>query len=300
MMTSTERIAVIGAGRLGAALSKALARLPHFRVSSIIDKDIQRAANCARQVNASHFSDTISELKSVDLIFVAVSDDAIPLVADDLVTLARGTKIAHFVFHTSGALSMDVFNGLRPFDIEIGSLHPIQTFAGRSDEAAKLQHIYFGIEGTEKGIARLIEMVTALNSNYLVIPADEKPLYHAACLFASNYVVALMKPVVAIFNHLGFDEMESQSIVYPLALNTLENMKENGLGAALTGPLSRGDIGTITRHIQLIKKHFPEYEAAYKELGRIALKFKSVQTALPAEVFRQIRQLLSDKDEDDD
>jgi len=300
MMTSTERIAVIGVGRLGAALSQAIARLPQFRISCIIDKDIQRAANCARQVNASHFSDTIYKLQPVDLLFVAVSDDAIPQIANDLVFLAREKKIVNYVFHTSGALSMDVFRGLRQFDIEIGSLHPIQTFTGRSDETTKFQRIYFGIDGTEKGIARLIEIVTSLNSSYLVIPAEERPLYHAACLFASNYVTALMRPVTAIFNRLGFLEWESQAIVTPLVLNTLENMKESGLEAALTGPLTRGDIGTVARHIQFLKEHFPEYEAAYKELGQIALNFTSVQAALPAEVFRQIRHLLSDKDEDDD
>ena len=300
MINSIERIAVVGAGRLGAALLKALTRLSQYKISAVIDININRAEKYARLLDASIYSSNVSDLEPVDLIFITVPDDTIQHIANDLAVLAQQSKITNFVFHASGALSSEIFDSLRKCKIETGSIHPVQAFSGLNDDDKKLSHIYFGIEGTEGAIEKMIQIVTALNSKFLVIPGEQKKSYHLACTLASNYVVALIKPVVEILKKMGFSENEGKQIIFPLLINSIENIKEGSINEALTGPIVRGDIGTIEKHIQILKNSFPDYENVYKELGKIALDFKSVRDGLPAELSGQIRQLLNDKGEDDD
>lgn len=300
MVRSIDHVAIIGAGRLGAALIKALAELSQFRISAIIDNNRIHAEKFSRILHDTVLSDQLTDLAPVDTIFIAAPDDAIQSVADELTQIAKKTKIANFVFHMSGSLPSDVLDNLKRYQIEIGSMHPVQSFSGLEDDERRLKNIYFGLEGTENAIDRMAQFVKILHSHYILIPGEAKPLYHLACTIASNYMVALVKPVIEIFEKMGYPETESKKIFFPLVYNSLENIMERSVNEALTGPIARGDEGTIEKHIQILRKFLPAYEDFYRELGKIALDFESVRSKLSAETTRKIRQLLNDKDENDD
>lgn len=300
MKSSIERIAIIGAGRLGSAFIKALAGLAQFRVDVIIDKDRKRAEILKKNFSASIISDNIFDLKSVDVIIITVPDDAIQLISNELIQLSKKKKVADFVFHTSGAQTCQVLRGLEEFEIEAGSMHPVQTFSGQERDERKLSQIYFGLEGSAKSVEKMIQIVTALQSKYAIISEADKTSWHLACTMASNYIVALLKPVLDILAKIGFNEEQSGEIIYPLVFNSLENIKKRGLHEALTGPIARGDFGTIEKHIQVLSQDFTEYRELYQELGKIALDIGSNHNLLSAETHEKIRQLLNDKDEDDD
>jgi predicted short-subunit dehydrogenase-like oxidoreductase (DUF2520 family) len=229
------------------------------------------------------------------LIFICVPDDSIVTVVSDLKKYIEHRPIAKFVFHCSGALTSDVFDPLRKYGSACASVHPIQSFAGKDDDWKKLQNIYFGIEGDSEAVKKAAEIIKNLKSHQIIIPRELKSLYHISCTVASNYLVSLLIMAVDIFKALNFSEQETLKIFQPLLSTTLSNLTEKGIAGALTGPISRGDLATITKHIQTLSINFPNYETIYKLHGKILLNLKSVHDKISDEKYEELMKLLNAK-----
>lgn len=266
LQNQKEILGFIGAGRVGSALSK-LFYLKGFDISSIIDRDIDKAKECQKECTAWAISTNIEEInKKTTIIFIAVPDDAVKEVG---LALARvsGLNSNTIVVHTSGALSSDVLFSLKKKKILTGSFHPCFSFT--ENFKGNLENIPVAIEGNPEGSLRLEKLAKAIGANPFFISRHDKLLYHTGCTVASNYLVALMAVVQEILTRM--EQSKGIEIVLPMVHATLNNIGKAGIDNALTGPILRGDVKTIEKHLETLKRLAPELTSAYISLGRITL-----------------------------
>jgi predicted short-subunit dehydrogenase-like oxidoreductase (DUF2520 family) len=291
MTQNRPKVAIIGCGRLGSALAIAMHH-KKYRIAELIDKRFLSAKRLAGMVNAETYSDKIQDLKAAEIVFIAVPDDAIVPVVSELATWLVATNEMKFLYHTSGTLTSAVFDSLRNYQIAVASVHPIQTFPGSVDDWKRFENCYFGIEGDKTAIELFDTIFKKLGSKSITIPREFKSHYHLACTIASNFLVALMTPVTALFQKGNFSEQQVFEILSPLITTTLANLKNDGSEAALSGPILRGDTSTIERHLQILSKELPSYVSLYQFMAKILLEFNTVKENLTKEQYESLTQLL--------
>jgi len=294
MFRAEEKIAVIGLGRLGSALLKALYK-NHYLIHALIDQNLSLTRKIGAIVNAEISSNNIFELDKVDIIFISVPDDEVVTVVSDLKIHLEQRNFSKFIYHTSGVLTSDVLNPLKEFHIACASFHPIQTFSGNDDDWKKFQNCYFGTEGDSVAIEKASQIINDLKGHQIIVPKELKPVYHLACIMASNYMVSLMVPVIEIFKKMKYSEQEALKMLFPILSTTLTNLRNHGIEKSLSGPILRGDIGTIEKHLEILSTEFPFYKSIYQQLAQIVLELKSVREKLSSEKYEAIMQLVNER-----
>ncbi len=291
-MKKYQNINIIGAGRLGLALAQALNRVG-FSVRCLIDKRKESLNRARERQVAQIYSENLFELQTADIIFICVNDDQIGFVLSELTDVLKEKKVADFAFHCSGALSAAALDTLREFDIKIGSMHPIQTLAGTVEDYEKLFGIYFALEGDDEAISAARFIVQKLSGKSIVLSELDKTTHHLACTFAANYVNFLISIVVKLYEEIGIDEKRAREMVRPLVLSSVENSLEKGVENSITGPAARGDVGTIEKHLEILKEKFPEFEKIYKLLGKRIFDYSSILKNLDKEKIQRMRELFN-------
>lgn len=294
MKKNKFRISIIGAGRVGTALSYSLFK-KGFKFLSVIDKDIKRAKNLKNTIQALNFSDKIKDLNSkTNLLFLTTSDDQLPVVVNQLAK----TKKLHFndliAVHTSGTHTIDSLSILKSKGAKVISLHPIQTFpSGKkiSEMSKFVENIYFGVETDRKNLKIVRSLLNSINSKMILINNENKPLYHIACVFASNYIIANLNVIELLSEKIGIGNTWKKAfkrLIYTSVDNSLKSSPTN----ALTGPIERSDFKTIAKHIEIIKQCFPEIMKIYCISGIQAAKMALKKKSITKRQFNKILNLL--------
>ena len=294
MNTHKLSFAIIGLGRVGTALYQILVNKGH-QISGLFDSNPAQTNNIA-PISTNTISNHLSDLAATDIIIISVPDDNVKQVVADLEKIFRQKKLSNYIYHTSGALSSDIFNPVRKYNVYCASLHPVQTFSGDATDFHKSENIFFDMEGEKQAIKKAKEFVKTFNSDIITIEKKLKPVYHLACTMASNYLNTLLFCVLDILKFMNLSEKESLEILKPLLSTTLQNILENGVDKTLTGPISRGDIGTVEKHLAILNDKFSHYSQLYKELGKIGLKYNSVLKNVSTSDMESLRTLLKNKD----
>ncbi len=241
----TTNIGFIGAGKVGTAFGNYLKNngLP---LAGYWSRAREHAEEAAAFTDSAVF-DSLSELVGqCDLIFVTVTDGAIGEVAENLAAMCGGLEGKTFC-HTSGALASDVLAPLKNKGVEIASAHMLLAV---SDKSCDFGSAFFTLEGDCEKAA---EVLRRCGNEYKIIDPADKPKYHAAAVFASNFVVGLAGIACGLLGDCGFSEREALSALGPLIENNVKNIIEKGPEAALTGPVARGDFGTVKKHLECLK-----------------------------------------------
>jgi len=248
-----EKIAIVGTGKVGIAFAKALCE-KGLHLAAVYNHHKDKAARCVEICENKTTYRPLEEFPSdLTFLFLAVPDDRISDVARQVaekVPLSSQTIIAHF----SGALGSDALSPLSAKTGHLVSFHPAQTFPGLEKDWQRFSGIYFGIEGDEYSINKLVPIVNNFKSRFVIIPAEKKGLYHLGCVIASNYFVSLIDGALKVMATVGFSEQESMEIVKPLINSTYTNIQDNGPALAATGPIPRGDAGTVKQHLENLEK----------------------------------------------
>jgi len=150
--------------------------------------------------------------------------------------------------------------------VETGCLHPLQTFATR-ETSPDLHGTYFAVEAEDVLDSVLREMVEALGGIAITLRAEDRALYHASAVLASNYVVTLLKLATDLWLRLGYDRATALQALLPLLRGAVDNLETLGVPAALTGPVARGDVESVRRHIEALADGAPELLDVYRALG---------------------------------
>lgn len=222
-------------------------------------------------------------------VFLAVPDGAIEAVADELASLgdAPGGCIA---LHLSGARPAGVLRSLSARGYAVGSLHPLQSVADPAIGAGRLSGSCFTFEGDEGARDAALEIVEAAGGRMLEVEARAKPRYHAACVFASNYIVACAAVAVRLLSEAaGITPEQARRALGPLWRGAVRNLDELGLPGALTGPIARGDASTVAGHLAALDE---ETGRLYRRLGLEAVSLGR-QLGLSAEAADELEKLLN-------
>ncbi|MFA4836951.1 MAG: Rossmann-like and DUF2520 domain-containing protein, partial [Dehalococcoidia bacterium] len=197
-----------------------------------------------------------------DIVFVTTPDDDIPEVVSE-VTWHYGQS----VIHCSGVDSLDVLEKAKADGAQVGGFHPLQTFASLTHAIDNLPGSTFALEAEGYLLDQLKGMAESLGGSYVVLGPGEKALYHAAAVMACNYTVTLMKMATDLWKTFGVSPDEATKALMPLLRGTINNIENIGLPNCLTGPIARGDIGTIMKHLSAMKEKAPDIVPTYRDLG---------------------------------
>jgi predicted short-subunit dehydrogenase-like oxidoreductase (DUF2520 family) len=171
------------------------------------------------------------------------------------------------VVHCSGADSTDILEPARKSGATVGSFHPLQTLAGVKQAMENIPGSTFAVEAEEPLLSTLKDMATALGGHWIELKASDKVAYHAAAVFACNYLVTLVKLATDLWQTFSIPPDQASKALLPLIRGTLHNIDTIGIPQCLTGPIARGDTGTIKKHLKALKEKTPALLSPYKELG---------------------------------
>lgn len=257
-----DRIGFIGAGTVGTALAITLAR-EGYHVAAVASRTRASAEALAAQVPGCAVWDKAQEVAgAADLVFITTPDDAIAGVA-----AAAQWHAGQGVVHCSGAASVDIIGPAAQDGAQVGAFHPLQSFANVSRALENIPGSTFAIEAELPLRDTLVEMARRLHGQPVLLGPGDKVLYHAAAVIVSNYTVALMKMATELWRQFGVPPAEATEALLPLLRGTVNNIANIGLPNCLTGPVARGDTGTIERHLAALERRAPQLLAAYRDLG---------------------------------
>ena len=267
-MQPKPSLGVIGAGKVGQTLARLLFQAG-YTIGAVYSRSPVHAETLAGFVASRVTNSPYEVLIAVDLTLLTVPDDAIAALA---ARLGRGDLSGKAVVHTSGALDSRSLELLGARGALVGSLHPIYPFADVDSAVTGLPGAAFGLESQSEALMECLgDIVRALNGTILRIPVGEKAVYHAALVIASNYTVVLYDTARRLLSGLGADEMAVDYALSSLLSETVANLRMKGVPDALTGPLVRGDTGTIAAHLEALRQRDPLIAAMYRDLARLAL-----------------------------
>lgn len=259
-------IGFIGAGTVGTAIALKLngAGYPVVAASS---RSGAGASALAARLPGCTACDTNQQVADLaDLVFVTTPDDVIIQVTN-LVEWRAGEA----VIHCSGADSAAILESAAASGALTGTLHPLQTFANAEQALRNIPGSTFALEAGETLLNQLKDIVNALEGHYIEISAADRVLYHAAAVMASNYTVTLVKLASDLWGNFGISQPRAVAALLPLIRGTIHNIETVGLPDCLTGPISRGDVGTVNKHIAALDGAAPDIAKTYRELGRQTL-----------------------------
>jgi predicted short-subunit dehydrogenase-like oxidoreductase (DUF2520 family) len=256
------KVGFIGAGTVGTALAVLLGR-KGYRVVVVYDINPEASSNLVKQIEGCRAAPSAQYVAdSAEIIFITTPDDAIAGVASSLIW-RRGTS----VIHCSGADSTDILEPARKSGASVGGCHPLQTFASVAQAVQNLPGSTFALEAEEPLLATLKTMAGDLGGSWIKLKPGDKAAYHAAAVFASNYLVTLVKMATDLWQTFAVPADQATQALLPLLRGTIYNIETLGIPQCLTGPIARGDTGTVTKHLQTIKIRAPSLLFPYKELG---------------------------------
>jgi predicted short-subunit dehydrogenase-like oxidoreductase (DUF2520 family) len=278
---------IMGAGVVGTALAARLVRASvavtglHGR-----QRDLSDAARAISGVVAST-GEIPAIMSQSDVIIISVRDERVPEVAE---RLAKEGKLRsnQIVLHTSGANpARQILAAAVPHVRAVGTLHPLVSFADPRVAVEGLKEVAFGIEGDDPARAMAKRIVRALGARAVFLEADNLALYHAGAVMASNYVVALADTAQTLLIKAGVPPEQALPALIPLLTSVVQNLAQLGLPGALTGPVERGDVASVEKHLESLSTRAPELVELYRLVGRDVLRLAREKSELePARAAR--------------
>jgi predicted short-subunit dehydrogenase-like oxidoreductase (DUF2520 family) len=257
-------VGIVGAGRVGAVLGAALARAGHH-VVAVAAVSAASVARAGRLLPGVEIRPVDQVAAGADLLLLAVSDDALAGLVRGLVE-AGAIRPGQLVVHTSGAHGLDVLAPVEAVGARPLALHPAMTFTGQEPDLDRLaEGISFGVTAPPDLRPLATRLVADLGGAVEWIAEADRPLYHAALVHGANHLVTLVNEAMDALRAAGVRQPER--VLAPLLRASLENTLAQG-DAALTGPVARGDAGTIAQHLTTMEEAVPESVTAYLALAR--------------------------------
>lgn len=289
----TTGFSIIGAGRLGTSLGRALVEKGYY-LKSLSCRSTKSASESRRIIGQGEiYTDNSLAAAQAKILFLTVPDDTLTMVTHELASSSIDWK-NRIVFHCSGLLSSQLLFPIQKKGASTASLHPVQTFPRKNTKPLIFQGVYFGFEGNQHALNTAQKIVKTLQGNLFFVPSTKKPAYHAACSMASNLFVALLYTASALLKDSGIDKKTSLKILFPLVEYTWNNIKNCGLEKALSGPLSRGDKKTVAFHVDALRSQ-PETAKLYRLLAKKSLQLLEEADRLDPSSLILLQDLLEDK-----
>jgi len=284
--------AIVGPGKVGSALAKLLCRAG-YRFIGAAGRRPDSARRACEFAGCGRPTTRAAEVtREAELVFITTPDDAIATVCLELAQ-QRALRPGAVLAHCSGALASEVLAPARGLGASVGSMHPLQSFATAEQAVQLMPGSFCCIEGDEPARGVLHEAALALGARAMSIPTEGKALYHAAAVVSCNYLVALQNAALKLAQAAGLRRAQALEALLPLIRGTVNNMERLGIPECLTGPIARGDVETVRRHLRAIESQAPSLLPLYRTLGletvEVALAKGSLTTGAAEALRRAFR-----------
>lgn len=276
------KIAIVGAGNVGTTLAVLLKEAGHT-ICGVASRSAASAARTGGRLGVPHGAYPPAFTREADVTFLTVPDRAIAevcaaIAADD------GFRPGSIVIHTSGAHNSALLSPARANGCWTLSFHPLQSFASPESGIKNLPGSFVTIEGDAAALPAARLLAADLSCQLLEIPTENKALYHAAACLVCNYFVTLVDLGLQLLEAAGIKRESGLPAIRPLLECTLQNVTRTGPAQSLTGPIARGDSGTVQAHLEAMERLTPSLIPLYKALGTATVGVAAAKgTLAPAE-----------------
>ena len=288
----TRSIVIVGAGKVGTAIAVLLQRAG-YPVVGIASRTLESAKKAAGRLDPPpEFGDVPAELtRKAEAVLITTRDDAIET-ACEAIAEREGFREGQIVLHVSGSLPSTILSPAKEKGAFIGSMHPLQSFADVDVAIKTLGGSYFCLEGDEEAVEAAKELALSLKGQIMTIKTEDKPIYHAAAVIASNFFVSIIDMSLRFYEAIGIDREGGLEALMPLIKGSLNNIGALGPVKALTGPIARGDVGVVESHVQAISRVLPDLLDSYKALAKlnveVGLRKGTLKKDLAEEILRVV------------
>lgn len=301
-MPTLTSLSIAGAGPVAQALGRRLVQAGHL-VVAVASRTSEGAAAAAAFIGGGARPCSYEALAALDLpIIVAVTDTAITEVAARMASALvaplgpsgpgpRQTAQVPVAVHTCGASGAGALAPLALAGWRCGMCHPLQTFANAEQGVEAITGATFGVAGDASACAWAEELVRSIGGSPLLLREDVLPLYHAAAVLAGNGAFALMEAALLLLEQAGVPREAGRPALAPLARRSVDNALASDADLRLTGPVARGDIGTIERHVEALAAAPAGAAEAYRTLGELLVNI-AARRGSPPETARAMRTAL--------
>jgi predicted short-subunit dehydrogenase-like oxidoreductase (DUF2520 family) len=236
---------ILGAGHVGRVLGRLFAARGVFEVQDLLTRGSDSARAAVAFIGAGRTAASLEAMRTAGVWMLALPDDRIEGAAAALA--AAQPMAGAVVFHCSGAKASAALDALRRAGAHVASVHPVRSFADPATVAADFDGTFCGVEGDEAALAVLLPAFEAIGARPVRIDAAAKTVYHAASVFASNYLVTVLDAALRAYEAAGVPPEVARELARPLASESLANVFRLGPEVALSGPIARGDTATVAR-----------------------------------------------------
>ena len=267
MNSSEPTVGFIGAGRAAGALAVGLSNRG-YRVAAVASRTHSSATALAGRIEGCDAVPTAQRVADTcDVVFITTPDGAIETVARE-VDWPRGVGVAH----CCGAESAAILDAARERGAVTGSFHPMQTFTQATLGAGVFDGVTFAVEGGAPLLDVLIEMARALGGRPVEVDPDHRALYHLSGFLACGLMTAQVGRASDLWRAMGYTREQGLEALIPILRGTVDSLEAQGLPGSLTGPISRGDLGTVRKHLQAMESYAPSLLPLYCESALGAVK----------------------------
>lgn len=272
------KIGLIGCGRLGLTIGYFLKK--YNRLYGVYDTDKKKLKHAIKILKIKNNPDYKKLIKNCQVLLFTTPDDKI---VDAYNRAKKYITDKKFLFHFSGLLPAEIFADNK--NVSRASLHPLATFPyTRIPPLRKKYELFF--QGDKKNYRITLKIFPRKQFRIHILNKKDKPIYHLLGVFSSNMVVALVEAILVLSRKLAWRQKEFNDFIFPMMIETIMNVKEYGVKKGLSGPLVRGDVESIKKHLKILRKT-PSLHKIYRDLSQIILKYA------PAKKRRQFKQILN-------
>lgn len=288
---SRPSVAIVGAGVVGTSLGIALAGAG-YGVTAVGSRSEESARRAAERIPGARACRSPAEAAGLAEVVLLTTPDRAIGEACTRIAADGGFQRGACVLHVSGALDAGVLEPAARLGCATGSWHPLQSFAAVDAAPGRFAGTYFFFEGADAACARAAQMTRDLGGRPVALAPGRKRLYHAAAVIACNYLVTLAQEAAGLMTRAGVPGELALPALLPLMAGTLENLRREGVPKALTGPIARGDAGTVAGHLGALREWAPDLEEVYRVLGRRTVPIGLAKGTLAERVGMELLGLL--------
>jgi predicted short-subunit dehydrogenase-like oxidoreductase (DUF2520 family) len=265
---------VIGCGRVGQTLAALLHQQGQVQVQDMYSRSLSSAEQAAKFVGAGQPVADLADMRAADVWLLSVPDAQVAAAAQGLAEAQGAKLVGAIVFHNSGFLSAEELQPLQALGCHVASAHPVLNFASPDTGVRQFAGTPCGLEGDAKALAWLHTALTAIGGRCFEIASADKPLYHAAAVFSSNFTVVLQGIAQDAWRSAGVPPELMRPLTEALLKSTVDNVLAMGPAQALTGPAARGDTAVVQAQGEVVTQWSAPAGEVYKTLSELAALLK--------------------------
>ncbi len=288
-----KKMGIIGSGVVGTAIGVVL-NAKGYEITGVHDIQSESTRQLVERIGCAAYLDPQDVARSADILFITSSDSAIQQIVDELAD-GQAFHPGQVIVHMSGAQSSEILDRAKEFGAQVLSVHPLQSFANLEGAIENLPGSVFSIEGDKGAYGAAVCIVESLDGEYFFIDRKAKPLYHAGACVVSNYLVTVLDLGMKLLESTGIPASMATRALMPLVRGTINNVENIGIPSALTGPIARGDISTINKHLECMEEMAPELVKLYTLLGSYTAPIAREKGTIDEQTMQAFQQVFTEE-----